>query len=199
MWFIHFQGTQASECLNMMFDLTILQIWSIHLPLFSDEGIDMRTLKSQTVGIRSTGEFLHPAQYPFTYFTSSSSGSYLHLVSSSYLWLKSIPPSEISILQYTLLTWNCRCRYNGIWRRAARRILFRLWSIDYGKSRFVPLRKVHASYLRSVFHDDVKIELIRRRPVVSGCPQIWQSRSHFVQTSIVETLMARRPERESVI
>jgi len=85
MWFIHFQGTQASECLNMMFDLTILQIWSIHLPLFSDEGIDMRTLKSQTVGIRSTGELLHPAQYPFTYFTSSSSGSYLHLASSSYL------------------------------------------------------------------------------------------------------------------
>ena len=33
-------------------------------------------------------------------------------------------------------------------------------------------RKVHASYLRSVFHDDVKIELIRRRPVVSGCSQI---------------------------
>ena len=135
----------------------------------------MRPLKGQTVGIRSTGELLHPAQYPFIYFTSSSSGSYLHLASSSYLWLKSVPPSEISILQYALSTWNRRCRFNGIWRRAARRMFFHLWSIDYGKSCLFPCRrKVHASYLRSVFHDDVKIELIRRRPVVSGCSQIWQ-------------------------
>jgi len=136
----------------------------------------MCTLKSQTVGIRSTGELLHPAQYPFTYFTSSSSGSYLHLASSSYLWLRSVPPSEISILQYI------GSRHGivdaGITAFDGEQLAGCYFAYDQSTMAKVALfpcrRKVHASYLRSVFHDDVKIELIRRRPVVSGCPQIWQ-------------------------
>jgi len=159
----------------------------------------MRPLKGQTVGIRSTGELLHPAQYPFIYFTSSSSGSYLHLASSSYLWLKSVPPSEISILQYALSTWNRRCRFNGIWRRAARRMFFHLWSIDYGKSCFVPLSQKGSCLLS-------QISFSRRRQDRANPPspcRLWMfsnlTIANYVQTSIVETLMARRPEREPVI